>query len=267
MTTQRTGGIRGEMSKLYDVFIDWNGRLGREMPGVEALLKSFDARRVLDAGCGTGRHVQALRERGFEAHGADVSDEMLAKAETLLGATQGLHEWRMGDAPPDALRASAPFDAILSLGNVWPQLVDVDDAKNAARAFRELLRPGGLLLIGLKAFAVRRADKNAYLPLMKRRHEGRALWFVRFVDFDVPQPSSGELVCDLHMSVMAGEAGYAPEAVHHGATRVRAWAPDELARFFESQGFGDVRVHARIDDRESASGGEDVFLTARATSN
>lgn len=278
------------MSRLYDVFVDWPGRLAREMPGIEARLREVNARRVLDVGCGTGRHVQALLQLGFDAHGADASDEMLAKARVLLNenanaraevdvaqtrsevARSSAHSvpnnrsrfypWRMGDELPGPLRELAPFDGLIAMGNVWPMLVDSSDAQRAARSFRELVRPGGLLLLGLKAFAIRRAQKQPYLPLLKRRHEGRALWFSRFVDFDVPQPNSAELVCDLHMSILAGEADSAKEALHHGATRVRAWSPEELAHFFEHAGFRDVRVHARLEDRNSSPTGEDVFVSA-----
>lgn len=262
MDAQTTAGIRGEMSKLYDVFVDWPGRLGREMPGVEKLLGSVGAHRVLDAGCGTGRHVKALIERGFDVQGADVSDEMLESAATLLGSRERLHNWRIGEAPPSSLTALAPFDAVLSMGNVWPALAQPEHARHAARAFFDLLRPGGLLLVGLKAFAVRRENQQAYLPLLKRRHEDRALWFVRFVDFDVPQPSTGELLCDLHMAIVEGEASAIARALHHGASRVRAWTPDELRLFFEHAGFRDVRVHAKLDDRESAPSGEDVYVSA-----
>jgi SAM-dependent methyltransferase len=261
---QGKAGIRGEMSRLYDVFVDWPGRLAREMPGIERELNATGAKRVLDAGCGTGRHVQALLERGFDAHGADVSDEMLAKARELLGGGERLHAWRMGEAPPATLRDASPFDAVICMGNVWPQLSASGDALRAAQAFRELLRPRGLLLVGLKALAVRREDKLKYLPLLKRRHEGRALFFARFLDFDVPQPASGELVCDLHMTISAGEPGEELEALHHGASRVRAWTPEELARFFAGAGFAEVDVRARLGEPHSAPTGEDVFVSARS---
>lgn len=264
MSGHAQAGIRGEMSRLYDVFVDWNGRLARELPGLEAELRAVGARRVLDAGCGTGRHVAALLERGFDAHGADVSDEMLSRASQLLGSSARLHAWRMGDDLPDTLRAAPKFDALISMGNVWPSLVDPGDARRAVAAFRELLRPGGLVLLGLKAFAVRREQQQPHLPLLKRRHEGRALWFVRFVDFDVPQPASGELVCDLHMTVVAGDASEPKDALHHGASRMRAWSPDELASFFAHSGLVDVHVHARLGEHASAPTGEDVFVTANA---
>ena len=63
---------RGELASFYDVFVDWPGRLGREMPGLLRRLRAEGARRILDAGCGTGRHVAALREEGFLAYGADA---------------------------------------------------------------------------------------------------------------------------------------------------------------------------------------------------
>ncbi len=255
-------GIRGEMSRLYDVFVDWPGRLARELPGIEAHLRAVGARRALDAGCGTGRHVQALLERGYDAHGADVSDEMLAKAAALLGSRERLHVWRMGDEPTPSLAALAPFDAVISMGNVWPHLVDERTVAAASHALLGLLRPGGLLLLGLKAFDVRRAAASPYLPLLKRQHDGRALWFVRFVDFDVPQPPSGEPVCDLHMAIVAGEAHGAGEALHHRASRVRAWSPEALSSSLRSAGFVDPAVHARLGERASPPQTEDVYVSA-----
>jgi hypothetical protein len=43
----------------------------------------------------------------------------------------------------------------------------------------------------------------------------------------------------------------------------RARATDKLQSFFESAGFTEVRVHARLDDRASMPTGEAVYLTAR----
>lgn len=257
-------GIHGPMAGLYDLFVDWPGRLGRELPGIEARLAACGARRVLDLGCGTGRHVEALLRAGYDAHGADVSTDMLAQAAELLGGDERLHRWRLGDAPPDSLERLAPFDAALCLGNVWPMLTDATDLARGAAALRSLVRPGGLVLVALKAFAVRRERGDPYLPLLRRVRDGRAYWFVRFVDFEVPPAPGGAALCDLHMAVLAGDAAAeAVEALHHGATRVRAWSPDELGAWFQAQGFHAVRTCGRLDDPQAAPTGEDLVLEAR----
>jgi len=259
-------GITGDLSRLYDVFVDWPGRLAREIPGIERHLRSAGARRVLDAGCGTGQHVRALRERGFEAHGADVSADMLARAAELLGGPAGLHSWRLGEPPPASLWACAPFDAVICMGNVWPQLVSEAEARSAAEGLRALVRPGGLVLLGLKALAVRWVSHDPYLPLLRREHEGRPLWFVRFVELGLPALPDGARVAELHMVVVAGDASAGPdgaEALIHRATRVRAWDPSELAEWLARRGFEEVRVSGSLADPQVAPRGEDVFATAR----
>jgi SAM-dependent methyltransferase len=257
----RSAGITGALTDLYDVFVDWPGRLARELPGLRAHLGG--ARRVLDLGCGTGQHVAALLAEGFDAHGADVSADMLARARGACVPAERLHAWRLGEPPPASVAALAPLDAALALGNVWPQVVAPRELEATAAALRALLRPGGVLVLGLKAFEVRRARGEPHLPLLKRSHAGRALWFVRFVDFDVEEVG-GVRACDLHMTVVAGTAAEpAHEVLLHRATRVRSWDPGELRRWLESAGFADVRVGGRLDDPAAPATGEDVFAVAR----
>ena len=257
-------GITGRMTDLYDVFVDWEGRLGRELPGLEMHLESVGARRVLDVGCGTGRHVAALLERGYDAHGADVSEDMRAKARATLGDDARVHAWRLGEDPPDSILSAAPFDAVTCLGNVWPSVLTEADVTGACNGLLEIVRPGGLVLLGLKAQGVRKASGNPYMPLLRRVHEGRPLWFVRFVDFERPPLADGTPVCDLHMTVVAGDSeDESPEALLHGATPHRVWLPDELAARLDAEGFAQVRVSGRLDDPEVAPAGEDVFASAR----
>ena len=244
-------GIRGEMAGLYDLFVDWDGRLGREMPGITKRLEG--ARRVLDAGCGTGRHLKALLDAGFDAVGADVSEDMLAKARDWTGRPERLFCWRIGDEPGKDLRDAGPFDAIVCLGNTWSLITAEEDVAHGARTMRDLLRPGGLLLVGLKALEVRRGG-NAYMPLLRREHEGEPVYFIRFVDFDRPEAD----LCDFHMVVVKG----ADDVVLHRAGVARVWCPETLERAFREAGFTDVRVSARLDDPDVPPTTEDVFVHA-----
>ena len=231
------------MADLYDVFVDWPGRLGREMPG---LIKHLgDAKRVLDVGCGTGQHVAALLRAGFDAYGADASEEMLARAVERDRLTL----WRLGDPSP----LDGPYDAVISMGNVWPQLTELEDVDRALSSIHGLLRPGGRLILGLKAFAARQAGKNPYLPLLRREHENRAVFFIRFLE-----PGEGE-VAPFHMVIASGEK------THHRTGNVRLWTAESLRAYVAERGFEDVIVTAGIDGEPAGADTEDVFLRARAT--
>lgn len=255
--------IEGRLAALYDVFVDWPGRLSRELPGLRRRLDAVGAERVLDVGCGTGQHVAALREAGYDAHGADASGEMLDRAAERVGDGEaGFWLWRLGEGPPAALVDAAPFDAITCMGNVWPQVTAEPEVGRAAEAVRSLLRPGGVLLAGLKAVAVRRDRGERFMPLLKRTHEGRAIFFVRFIDFDVPPGPGGEDVCDFHMTIVRGSAAEPASAELHEARRLRVWSPGGLRRAFTDAGFDPVAVSGKLADPSADPTGEDVFVIA-----
>jgi ubiquinone/menaquinone biosynthesis C-methylase UbiE len=57
-----------------------------EKASLRRILESFpQPRSVLEVGCGTGHFTRWLREQGLAAVGLDLSQEMLAKAQTLDG--------------------------------------------------------------------------------------------------------------------------------------------------------------------------------------
>ncbi len=255
-------GIRGTLARLYDVFVDWPGRLSRELPGITQSLERAGARRVLDVGCGTGQHALALAREGYQVWGTDVSEEMLAQARANAAGAVDFFPWRLGDPPPPALVAHGPFDAVTCVGNVWPALTTDEDIVAAQRAILSLLRPGGLFLAGLKAVAVRRETGNPYLPLLKREFEGAPLFFLRFVDFD-PGADDADLA-DFHMIIAGGDGNAGAGSLRdHRITRVRVWSPPALERSFADAGFEGVRVSSSLGDPQAPVRGEDVFVHAR----
>ena len=90
--------------------------------------------RVLDVGCGPGRHAHALARRGIVVHGVDLSERFveLATTNAPAGAT-----FEVADARE--LRFDGEFDAVISLCQGGFGLVGEDDGKvldGMARAAR-----------------------------------------------------------------------------------------------------------------------------------
>ena len=100
--------------------------------------------RVLDVGCGPGRHAHALGRRGIEVVGIDVSERFVAVA--AEGAPPGV-TFQRGDAR--TLTFDAEFDAAISLCQGALGLGGPDGALAADRSvlggMARALRPGGCL--------------------------------------------------------------------------------------------------------------------------
>ncbi|MDH7486040.1 MAG: class I SAM-dependent methyltransferase [Anaerolineae bacterium] len=106
----------------------------------EAAALAFARGRVLDIGCGAGRHALALQARGHAVMGLDISPLALAVARR-----RGVcHTIR---ATITALPfAAASFDTFLLLGNNLGLAGDVEGTVAMLRQLRRLARPGGVLI-------------------------------------------------------------------------------------------------------------------------
>ena len=100
--------------------------------------------RILDAGCGNGRHSLSLARAGFHVVGLDRSRPLLAAARRAAGGARWPH-YVLSSYATLPLK-SATFDSVLWLGTALGYLGDSGD-RMALREFRRVLAPRGRLVI------------------------------------------------------------------------------------------------------------------------
>lgn len=114
-----------------------------ESPLVTAFVSDLAARRVLDAGTGTGPYLEWLFSWGCVPIGIDISENMLAQAAGRVGARGHL-------AQADLLRL--PFsDESFDLALCCRVLTHVADLSSAFRELGRVLRHNGRLIVTVVA--------------------------------------------------------------------------------------------------------------------
>lgn len=143
-----TGVFNDEYAAAYDAVYGDKDYPG-ECDAIERLIGRFGdgkVRRLLDLGCGTGRHAVHFAQRGFEVVGVDRSEAMLAHArERTQKAQPALKvDFLRGDARD--FSSGVEFDAVLMNFNVLGYMLTNDDVLGALKTARSNVRRGGLLI-------------------------------------------------------------------------------------------------------------------------
>ncbi|HVI95750.1 MAG TPA: class I SAM-dependent methyltransferase [Anaeromyxobacter sp.] len=117
---------------------------------------------VLDIGCGRGHLLAAFRRRGWEVQGTELDDRSAAHAREVVGVPVHVGAWEGWPW------ADAHFDAV----TVWHVLEHLAEPEEALARIARLVRPGGVVMVGVPNFASpeARATKAGWFHLDVPRH-------------------------------------------------------------------------------------------------
>ncbi|MGW7684748.1 class I SAM-dependent methyltransferase [Kribbella sp. NPDC054772] len=183
---------------------------------------------VLDAGCGTGRHAQALVERGHRVSLLDASSRLLAIASSRCPDSR-VHQ---ADVCGPNLRES--FEAITCRG-VLNDLVLDEERDAALRSFAGLLRYGGVLFLDVRETAEsrRRAD-GEWRRTEVAMQDGATLRFA-----SRPLWRAGRIVIEERYELVGRQGS---SSVHEYVFEMRPWGRDEISARLSDAGFSGVET-------------------------
>jgi SAM-dependent methyltransferase len=118
---------------------------------IHGLIEKFcpDAKPVLNLGCGTGNHDFELAKFGYEITGVDMSEDMLAAANSGLSSptsqsSSGSCSFLLGDIR--SIRLNKTFDVVISLFHVMSYQITNDDLQAAITTAKVHLSHGGFFI-------------------------------------------------------------------------------------------------------------------------
>jgi SAM-dependent methyltransferase len=211
-----------------------------------AIVAEFDARSVLDIGCGTGTFACLMASRGVEVTGLDPAGASLDVARTKPGADRV--RWLHGDV------ASLPHlqvDLVTMTGNVAQVFLTDEEWASVLRHAHASLRPGGRLV-----FETRDPARQAWLEWNRESSQART---------DIPGVGGVETwveVTEVRDDLVSFRATFvfeADRAVLTSDSRLRFRRREEVAGSLTSAGF----VLEDVRDAPDRPGRELVFVAQR----
>lgn len=167
----------------YDQMVDWERRLGREAAFFRELFTRVGAHRIVDVGCGSGKHAIMFREWGHEVVCVDPSESMRAQAvenAADAGVDLEIMEGGFGGLAP---LVGEGWDVVLTLGNGLPHVNGVEGLHVTLRDFASILRPGGVVVLHLLNHARLISQRIRMLPpAIRSTPEGDRV-FLKVLDY------------------------------------------------------------------------------------
>ena len=120
-------------------------QIDENMPPITELFKENHVKRVLDLGCGAGRHTVYLAQQGFDTSGIDISGEGIKKAKQRLAERGLAANFTVGSMTEKLPYKDNFFDAMISTRTIHHAKIEI--IRKIIKDIERVLKPHGLIFI------------------------------------------------------------------------------------------------------------------------
>lgn len=201
-----------------------------EVDALERILHPRKDARILDVGCGAGRHALELAKRGYEVTGVDLSEPLLEEARKAARQAHLKANFVRGDIRQ--LRYTRTFDAAINMFTTFGYFDNMEDDRKVLGGIAKALKPRGKLLMEM----FNREGLAAGLPRQgwQVREDGSVILVEDGFDLLRSRFETRQFVIDA-------------KGTREYKASVRAYSLAELKELLESQGLHPHRVLGGLD--------------------
>ncbi len=117
----------------------------KDMPRIAKLFKKKGIKRILDLGCGSGRHTVYLAKNGFDVYGFDIAPVGINLAKKWLKQEKLKAKFRIGSVFGKLPYKDNFFDALISTQVI--NHAEISDIRKLIKEMERVLKPKGLIFI------------------------------------------------------------------------------------------------------------------------
>ena len=202
--------------------------------------------RVLDVGCGPGRHAIPFAATGIAVTGVDASESLLAQGRQRAAAEDVAVEWVHDDMR--AFSRPGHFELVLSMWTSFGYFDDRDDDRRVLSRCFENLAPGGVLV--LDTVSTELIVRDVEPVHLTEYDDGRIL---------VERPLVTDRMTRYENEWLLIEG----DRVHRATWHHNLYSAGEFQRLLAEAGFVDVALHGGLDGSPYDLEAERLVLIAR----
>ncbi len=151
------------MKSIWDKIFKERGKVfikpQEDVPKIAALFKKQGVKKILDLGCGSGRHLIYLAKNNFDVYGIDIAKSGIKIAKNWLKDENLKAQLKIGDIYQKLPYPDNFFDAIISIQTLHH--ARVEKIRKLMKEIERILKPKGLIFVTVRrALRARGWKKN-----------------------------------------------------------------------------------------------------------